>query len=209
MTDRKQRKSVGAMFVKLKILVAISFVVISISALPSLAQEAKVVSPNCTFRKAWAADLRSYLAVEGKKPVPITAFFDRSGAKRSIQQYRGRGVVLNFWATWCPPCVKEMPALDRMKAALANQGIDVIAVSEDTKGIEHVEKYYAKLGLKHLEVFMDRDNALMRAAKVRSLPTTLLIDQAGNEIAGVFKDAEWDAPAIIEFVKSCLGVARH
>ena len=188
------------------LIVAFLTVIFGLQTHPS---RASAIDPNCTVAKAWAADLRSYIPVSGKKPVPRSAFFDREGNERTIADYRGTGVVLNFWATWCPPCVREMPALDRMRAALAGSGIDVVAVSEDIKGVEHVAKYYKKLELKHLELFIDRDNAFMRAANVGSLPTTLLIDEEGNEVAGVLKDAEWDSPAIIEFVKSCLTPRKH
>lgn len=195
-TARETERNVSRILVVIAlVLSAYTFGSVSLSA---------EIRPSCEFKRAWAADLRSYVPVSREKPVPNTVFFDRHGTELSIENYRGLPVVLNFWATWCPPCVKEMPALDRMKAAIAADGIDVIAVSEDTGGIAQVEQYYKKLGIKHLELFMDRDNALMQAAKVSSLPTTLLIDKAGNEVAAVLIDAEWDSPAIIEFVKSCL-----
>lgn len=174
------------------------------TALFTGASQADEIAPNCTVEKAWAAELRSYLPVSKKKSVPATEFFDRQGKVKSISDYRGRSVVLNFWATWCPPCVKEMPALDRMKQALAGQGIDVIAVNEDKKDFAYVAGYYQELGLQHLEIFMDRDSAFMRATKVSSLPTTLLINEQGDEVAAVLNEAQWDSPAIISFVKSCL-----
>ncbi len=177
---------------------------VAIWALSSGFSPADGIKTNCDAKKARAADLWSYVPVSGKKPAPTTTFFDSRGAERSIADYRGRAIVLNFWATWCPPCVREMPSLDRMKVALANDGIEVIAVSEDRKGVEHVQRYFDKLGLKHLDLLMDRDQALMRAANVSSLPTTLLIDEHGSEVAGVLRDAEWDSPAIVQFVRSCL-----
>lgn len=160
---------------------------------------------KCAAARARDVDLSGYLPVTKPKPVPDVAFFDAQGNERSISTYRGKGVVLNFWATWCPPCVKEMPALGRMRHELSDHGIEVIAVNEDKTLPEDVSGFLDRLGVKNLDVLIDRKNALMKTAKVVSLPTTLIIDAKGHEVAAVLNDGDWDTPEIVAFIKNCIG----
>ncbi len=160
---------------------------------------------QCEARFAREAELSGYIPVRGDKPVPQTSVLDKAGKPVSIADFRGRGVVMNFWATWCAPCVKEMPSLDRLEAKLENDGIEVLAINEDDRDFELVARYYRKLGLEHLAMLVDRGKVLMRATKVFSLPTTLLIDGEGDEVAGVLGPAEWDDERIVAFLRRCLG----
>ena len=139
-------------------------------------------------------------------PRPLAAaFVDAEGAMRSVADYSGKGLVVNFWATWCGPCVREMPALDRLREQIAGDGIDVIALSEDRGGPEIVENFYRKHDIAGLAVLLDAKRRTLREAEVANLPTTLLIDRRGNEVIRVVGVAEWDAPEIAAFVRACLG----
>ena len=141
-------------------------------------------------------------------PRPLAAaFVDAEGAVRTVAEYSGKGLVINFWATWCGPCVREMPALDRLREQIAGDGIEVIALSEDRDGPEIVEKFYRKNGIAALPVLMDAGRLTLREAKVVNLPTTLLIDRRGNEVIRVVGLAEWDAPETAAFVRACLADA--
>ncbi len=139
------------------------------------------------------------------KPVPATPFIGPDGAAVSLADFRGRGVVLNFWATWCAPCVREMPQLNRLKTLLAEHGIDVLAVSEDRAGAAVVDKFYKVNKLDALDIYIDEGMKLLRALKVRGLPTTVLIDRSGHEVGRTLGIAEWDAPEVSAFVRRCLG----
>lgn len=134
--------------------------------------------------------------------------FSEGGEPRTIADYRGRGLVVNFWATWCAPCVREMPALDRLHATLAPDGIAVLALSEDFKGAPVVRKFYARNGIAHLPVATDRRGRLVHRLGIAGLPTTILIDAAGSEVGRVVGPAEWDAPEVVSFVRACVGPAR-
>jgi thiol-disulfide isomerase/thioredoxin len=139
-------------------------------------------------------------------PRPLAAaFVDAEGAMRSVADYSGKGLVVNFWATWCGPCVREMPALDRLREQIAGDGIDVIALSEDRGGPEIVESFYRKHDIAGLAVLLDAKRRTLREAKVANLPTTLLIDRRGNEVIRVVGVAEWDAPEMAAFIRTCLG----
>lgn len=140
--------------------------------------------------------------------VPDEAFFDDGDRARTLAEYRGRGIVLNFWATWCAPCVEEMPALDRLRKALADAGIEVLAVSEDFQGAPVVRKFHAEKAIRHLPILVDKRQKLARSVNLPGLPTTLLIDRAGREVARLVGAAAWDAPEAVAFLRRCLAPGR-
>jgi thiol-disulfide isomerase/thioredoxin len=133
--------------------------------------------------------------------VPSVQFLAGDGSKRSLNDYRGKGIVLNFWATWCAPCVREMPQLDRLSALVKGNGIEVLTISEDRKGQELAPKFYKQNGLNDLPVLVDVKSGLSRALKVKGLPTTVLIDSHGKEIGRILGIAEWDSSEIVGFVR--------
>jgi len=140
------------------------------------------------------------------QPTPVSdlPFFAAGGKEISLKDYRGRGVLLNFWATWCPPCVREMPQLDNLKALIKNQGIDVLTVSIDREGEKIIREFYDINNLTNLDVLHDRKGKLLRASKIIGLPGTLLISPEGMEIGRVLGAAEWDEPTIVNYLLKCL-----
>lgn len=135
---------------------------------------------------------------------PDQAFLRDGTEEVTLADYRGRGVVLNFWATWCAPCVQEMPGLDALHAALAKAGVDVLAVSADLGGAKTVERFYSKSGIDNLPVLLDQRGRLANALRVHGLPTTILIDADGRERGRVVGTAHWDAPDVAAFLRACL-----
>ena len=114
------------------------------------------------------------------KAAPAALFEDPGGAPASLADFRGRPVLLNLWATWCPPCVAEMPTLDAL--AVREKGkLKVLTVSEDL-GRAEVEAWLAGRDFKALGAWMDREGELMRALGVSTLPTTILFDAEGREV---------------------------
>lgn len=141
---------------------------------------------------------------ENRLAVADVQYTDDEGRLRGLDEFRGRGLVLNFWATWCAPCVREMPSLDRLQAESPG-GIVVLAVSEDRGGVPVVEAFYRKNRISDLAVAVDTGLEAARGLGVRGLPTTLLIDPAGREIGRLAGAAEWDSPEAVAFIRSCIG----
>ncbi|TQF79293.1 TlpA family protein disulfide reductase [Elioraea sp. Yellowstone] len=136
------------------------------------------------------------------------AFRDEGGAEWRLADFAGRGLVVNLWATWCPPCVAEMPALDRLAALVREEGIEVLALSQDRGGAEVVRRFYARTGVHRLGIWLDPRGAAARAWGVRGLPTTLIIDRAGLEAARLEGPAEWDEPALAERIRGLVVPGR-
>ncbi len=135
-------------------------------------------------------------------PAPGEVFTDLAGARVRLADFEGRMVLLNFWATWCAPCVREMPSLDRLRAALGDRGLSVVAVSIDRAGPKVIRPFAERLKLARLGLYHDPKGALFRAFGVTGLPASFLIDRNGGIVGAYGGAAEWDGPearALIEF----------
>jgi thiol-disulfide isomerase/thioredoxin len=128
-------------------------------------------------------------------------FEDGQAQPRSLADFRGKIVLLNVWATWCAPCIKEVPALDRLVAALDGTDVSVVAISVDRKGIEAVRKTFAELGVRELVPYIDLSGQALRSARAMGLPTSLLIDREGREFGRVVGAAAWDDAETIAFFR--------
>lgn len=128
-------------------------------------------------------------------------FQDRHGNTHSLSELRGRYVLLNVWATWCPPCRKEMPALDRLKPILEREtDIEVVALSVDSADFPQLLAFYKTYGLKHLELYRGDESEVLAALAISGIPTTLLIDQNGLEIARLVGPTTWDAHDVVSSI---------
>jgi thiol-disulfide isomerase/thioredoxin len=150
-------------------------------------------------------EIGQFQATSPPRPAPGEAFFDANDKARTFADYRGKGLIVNFWATWCAPCVKEMPSLDRLNAQLKADGIEVLTLSADRGGVPIVRPFYEKNQLKTLPILIDKETNVIRALGVKGLPTTVLIDREGQEIGRVIGIAEWDSPKAVAFLRQCLG----
>ncbi len=128
-------------------------------------------------------------------------FITADGTARSLADYAGKAVVLNLWATWCVPCVREMPALDALAAIVARDGIVVLPVSSDRGGAAVVQQFYTDRGIKNLPVLLDPQSRMAHSLGVNGIPTTLLIDKGGNELGWLEGAAEWSSPDAVTVVR--------
>jgi thiol-disulfide isomerase/thioredoxin len=151
---------------------------------------------------ARAQELPKNLIVnESPQPVGGLRFDDGRSQTRSLADFQGRVVLLNIWATWCTPCRKELPALEHLGAALDGAEFAILAVSIDRGGIEAVRKLFGQLSIAALPIYTDTSSQAMRTARVNVLPTSLVIDRDGREVARVVGPADWDAAATIDYFR--------
>lgn len=154
---------------------------------------------------AWAGSDSAEAALGYQRTDPPVAlrgvrFTDAQGAPVTLADKRGRVVLMNFWATWCAPCVREMPSLGRLQANFDKSVFEVVLISED-RDAGVIEPFYQRLGLDNLAAYHDPRARLTRQLSVAGLPTTILIDRNGNEVGRVIGPAEWDSPAAIELIR--------
>ena len=133
---------------------------------------------------------------------PATLFEDPAGEPASIADFKGKPVLLNLWATWCGPCVIEMPSLDKLAAS--NAKLEVLAVSQDMNGKEKVTAFFAKHKFSALEPYLDSELAMMGSLKVDTLPTTILYDADGREVWRMTGMEEWTGPRASALITEAL-----
>ncbi len=128
-------------------------------------------------------------------PVPETGFTDPQGGTHSLADWRGKVVLLNFWATWCAPCREEMPSLDALQAELGGEDFQVLAIASGHNPAPAIDKFLAEAKVTHLPVLLDPRQALAREMGVMGMPVTVLIDRDGQEIARLMGGADWSSEA--------------
>ncbi|MEY9629013.1 TlpA family protein disulfide reductase [Sinorhizobium fredii] len=144
---------------------------------------------------------KGFVLSDEPRPVPEVRFTDGE-RPRALADFRGKVVLLNVWATWCLPCRKEMPTLDRLQAALGGDGFEVVALSIDRQGAAAVKAFYTEIDVRNLGVNVDASGQALSALAAVGLPTTILIDAEGRELGRLMGPAEWDAPDMVAFLKS-------
>jgi len=127
------------------------------------------------------------------RAVPDAGLIALDDSPRSLAEYKGKWVVLNFWATWCAPCRKEMPSLDRLQAELGGPDFTVVTVATGRNAVPSIEKFFAEAGVHNLPALRDPNSALARSMGVMGLPLTVILNPEGQEVARLIGDAEWDS----------------
>ena len=152
---------------------------------------------------AGQAPLGEFLPASRPWPAPSAVFTDADGKTLSLRDFAGKLVLVNLWATWCAPCRREMPSLERLQTRLGDK-ITILAISEDRGGSKAVAPFIAKLGLKVVKTYLDPESAVGRAFKVDGLPTSFLIDRQGRVLGRVEGEAEWDSPKMLAVIDPLL-----
>lgn len=151
---------------------------------------------------ASAGGMEQFTLNNPPRPVPQTRFLDAAGKEVTLADFKGRVLLVNFWATWCGPCVEEMPSLDRLQAELGGKDFTVLAINEDRRGAAAAGPFLEKHGLKHLGIHADRQMALARAFGLYGMPSSFLVDRNGRVVGSLVGPAKWDSPAAKSLIRS-------
>lgn len=141
-----------------------------------------------------------FVVANPPEQAPDIPFSDADGVKHRLSDYRSKVVLLNFWATWCPACVMEMPALDRLQGELDGDGFVVLAVSQDATGAAVVSRFLQAHRLNHVRAFIDDQRRLGSAFDQDMLPTSILLDPEGREVGRLVGPADWHSPEAMALI---------
>ncbi|MCY4394033.1 MAG: TlpA disulfide reductase family protein [Rhodospirillaceae bacterium] len=150
---------------------------------------------------AFSGTSRPFVFLKEPLAVQIGPFADAEGGSVTLERYKGKVLLVNFWATWCAPCVHEMPTLDRLQAALGGPGFAVLTVSLDRKGMAAVGPFWEEQGYRHLPILLDSRWKTARRLGVSGLPATFLLDRKGRIVGYLIGPAEWDSPQAKAFLR--------
>ena len=168
---------------------------------PSLSPEQAAREPALAAHPTVPGKPLELSVFEQPRPVPELRIQDDQGHDLTLADFRGRVVLLNVWATWCVPCRQEMPTLDRLQARLGGKDFLVMALSIDRKGVEAVRGFYREVGVEKLAIYVDSSGKGSRSLAIPGVPTTLLIDREGREVARKMGEAQWDSPEMASLVE--------
>ena len=145
-------------------------------------------------RSLAVGEVANFILYDVPEPAPEIAFTDERGTARTLRDFRGQAILVNFWATWCGPCKKEMPSLDRLQAVMGSDTFQVLPLSQDKIAVEKVRAFYTQQTIAALALYIDQTGASQRAFAVKGLPATVLIDGEGRVVGRMVGPAEWDSP---------------
>lgn len=140
-----------------------------------------------------AGEMAAFEFAERPGPAPSGTFTDAGGAAMTLEDFRGKVVLVNFWATWCAPCLVELPALARLADNKAGADFAVLAISTDRKGLDFAQDFLEKRGIAAPPVYSDATSMMAGGAGIRAMPTTVLIGADGQELGRLGGAAEWDS----------------
>lgn len=175
----------------------------------SLAAVAALTLAGCDKPKDAAPQADAAAQMTGKlsrdaagKEAPATPFLDPKDGPVTLAGFRGKPLLVNLWATWCAPCIHEMPSLDALAAreAAKPDGVQVIVVSEDIAGRRVVDPFFAKMTFKALQPYLDKEMLLGEGMGGANLPITVLYDAAGKEVWRVEGAKDWTGPDIAQLL---------
>ncbi|MEP0337148.1 MAG: TlpA disulfide reductase family protein [Alphaproteobacteria bacterium] len=155
-----------------------------------------------------AGTVKAFSMNDAPQPMPEVTFVYEDGRPGALADFRRKHVLLNVWATWCPPCREEMPTLDRLQGLLGGDDFHVLPLSIDRAGVKVVRDFYAKTGIENLKIFVDQNAQVMRALKLGGLPTTLLVSPSGQQLGQLVGPAEWDVPELITLFRDRITAAK-
>ncbi|MGE3529734.1 MAG: TlpA disulfide reductase family protein [Methyloceanibacter sp.] len=139
------------------------------------------------------------------EPVDLPDFsFTSEGAAKTLGDFAGKVVLMNIWATWCVPCREEMPALDKLEAKLGGKDFAVVAVNIDKGGPDKAASFLKETGATHLPLYTDPTGKLFATLKAVGMPTTLILDRKGREIARLVGPADWASPEALAVIEAAI-----
>jgi thiol-disulfide isomerase/thioredoxin len=164
-----------------------------------------IATPLATGEAVRLHAISALVPTDPPRPPAEAAFSDAGGAAHRLADFSGKGLVVNLWATWCVPCVAEMPALQELAKKVAAQGIVVLPLASDRGGAEVVQKFYDAHGIDALPIWLDPKGEAARAWGARGLPTTLIIDRRGREVGRLEGAVDWAAEATAAELRRLVG----
>ena len=146
--------------------------------------------------------LNNIVISEIPRPISSIIFEDFSGNEINLSDYKGKLVIINFWATWCAPCKKEMPSLDNLYQDSNFKNLEILAVNMEQPNKSKTKFFFEDIGIKKLQIFFDSKLNFVKEFKLRGVPTTVLINKKGEEFARIIGEVNFEDKNFLKWLSS-------
>ena len=182
--------------------------VINKTSLPSLYSSPTDLA-NSTSVPKLVNQMKTFKLTTNTSARPDISWKDANDNKVTLELFDGKVVLLNFWASWCLPCIRELPSINRLQAKLGGDKFTVIALNIDRGGKPIANRFKLKLKLDKLDLHIDQKNAVARLLKIKALPTTIVFDSKGREVGKMEAAAEWDTKEALSLIQYFINNPNH
>jgi len=146
-------------------------------------------------------EIKNLIVHKDKKKIENIEFIKSEGQKVSLNNYKSNPIIINFWATWCAPCIEEMPSLNELQVNPAFNNLQILPINVGRDSVKKSENFYKKLKLKNLNIYFDKDIQLANKFFLRGLPTTVFVNKKGEEFARIIGFVNFNDEKIIKWLK--------
>ena len=175
-----------------------------VATAPAPLSATQAAAPTSSGNPLATGEMAAFVFRKTPEAIPEFTFEDGGGATKTLADWKGKVVLLNLWATWCAPCRKEMPALDRLQKELGGDTFEVVAMSVDRQGAPASKKFLEETKVANLKLYVESTSKSIGTLRAAGLPTTILIDKDGREIGRLAGPAEWDSADAKRLIASVL-----
>ncbi|WP_411817047.1 TlpA disulfide reductase family protein [Hyphococcus sp. DH-69] len=180
------------------------YVIVSASVSPRDAASATKPSALDHDRALLVGEMEDFTYAFPPRGTPEIAFL-HEGSSKTLKDFRGKAVLVNLWATWCAPCLKELPSLDALQNTLSDKKFEVVAIASDPRGPDVAQDYLDRLEINHLKLYADPNLQFAFAMGGGDvLPVSILYDAKGQEVGRLIGEADWQSPEALALVRSVL-----
>ena len=147
-------------------------------------------------------NLKNLVIHKDPKKLEKINFININNETINLNKFKNSLIIINFWATWCAPCIEEMPSLNRLQANTTFNNLQIIPINVGKDNVEKSKNFYKKLKINNLDIYFDKDVELAKKFLLRGLPTTIFINKEGKEFARVIGFIDFDNKQIIKWLKN-------
>ena len=146
-------------------------------------------------------DIRNLILTKNLKTYKSVIFKDINQKDVNLEDYKGKLLILNFWATWCAPCKEEMPSLDKLQKNIHLTNLKIFPINISSKNLTKSENFFKELKIKNLDIYFDSPITLAKKFSLRGVPTTILFDKEGKEFARIVGSIDFNNKEFINWLK--------
>jgi thiol-disulfide isomerase/thioredoxin len=150
-------------------------------------------------------DMRKLQFHDEPREVSQAAFTTPGGESHTLADWKGKIVLVNFWATWCAPCRKEMALLDALQGEFGGEAFEVVAIATGRNPLPGIQRFFDEVGVTRLPILLDPSQAVAREMAVLGLPVSVILDPEGREIARLVGEADWSGESARAIVAALIG----